>query len=476
MARQKKIFPLRQLKLFGFDYLDPVMIAALADERPLLLIGPHGTAKSEMLNRLAAALGLEHRHYNASLLNFDDLMGYPIPDREQGRLDFLQTPASIWGAESVFLDEISRCRPEAANKLFSIIHESRIQGIELPGLRYRWSAMNPPPHEDLPADDAELYLGSMPLDPALADRFAWVLPIPAIDELSARARRQIIAHGGDTPSAGLDIDGLLRSTRRNFMKTPAAEKSWVVGWVDALIDALREMQLPISGRRALILRDSPLWIRAAARVLGRGMSLDAAAFLALQHGLPQRAEGRTIDTDALSAAHRMASQLAGEPPDGIWRSIRAARDPARRIALGLQAPEEVVDNAKLSGLISDTISGLPIDRRWALSLLLLRHPSVARVDAPTLEILARPLERVISFSVEEEHRIRARRSRAGIWNDILTEISKLQKERDPDAVELGNLYYTLFAVEEEDFDAPKLSASFRKWRGLLEPAPLREVS
>jgi hypothetical protein len=43
----------------------------------------------------------------------------------------------------VFLDEISRCRPETQNKLFSVIHEKRA-GARLPKLRYRWAAMNPP--------------------------------------------------------------------------------------------------------------------------------------------------------------------------------------------------------------------------------------------------------------------------------------------------------------------------------------------
>ena len=75
---------MRRLNLFGLDFLDPIVLAALADERPLLLIGPHGTAKSELLNRLAATLGLEHRHYNASLISFDDLLGYPVPDAERG--------------------------------------------------------------------------------------------------------------------------------------------------------------------------------------------------------------------------------------------------------------------------------------------------------------------------------------------------------------------------------------------------------
>ena len=44
---------LESLNLFGLTHLDPVILAALADERPLLLIAPHGTAKSELLNRLA---------------------------------------------------------------------------------------------------------------------------------------------------------------------------------------------------------------------------------------------------------------------------------------------------------------------------------------------------------------------------------------------------------------------------------------
>ena len=77
--RRSPLRLLRQFNLFGLDFLDPIVLAALADERPLLLIGPHGTAKSELLNRLSAALDLEHRHYNASLISFDDCLLYTSP-------------------------------------------------------------------------------------------------------------------------------------------------------------------------------------------------------------------------------------------------------------------------------------------------------------------------------------------------------------------------------------------------------------
>ncbi|MFZ4499316.1 MAG: AAA family ATPase, partial [Burkholderiales bacterium] len=113
---------LRALGLIGLESIEPVILAAIATETPLLLIGAHGTAKSLMLSRLCEALELSWRHYNASLVNYDDLIGYPLPDA-QGQLKFIQTPASVWGAAAVFIDELSRARPDMLNRLFPIIHE-----------------------------------------------------------------------------------------------------------------------------------------------------------------------------------------------------------------------------------------------------------------------------------------------------------------------------------------------------------------
>jgi hypothetical protein len=135
--------PFRRLGLLGLATIAPVLVGALVTEEPLLLIGAHGTAKTLLLTRIAAALGLECRHYNASLLNFDDLVGFPLPGAA-GDLRYIGTPASIWGAGAVIFDEISRCRPDIQNKLFPIIHERRAQGLLLEGLRYRWSATRTP--------------------------------------------------------------------------------------------------------------------------------------------------------------------------------------------------------------------------------------------------------------------------------------------------------------------------------------------
>src|SRR5207247_4585726 len=92
--------------------------------------------KSLLLTRIAAGVDLTWRHYNASVLNFDDLIGFPLPG-PGGTLEYARTPASIWDAGAVIFDEISRCRPDIQNKLFPIIHEGRAQGLLIDGLRYR---------------------------------------------------------------------------------------------------------------------------------------------------------------------------------------------------------------------------------------------------------------------------------------------------------------------------------------------------
>ena len=69
---------LASLGVFGFDAVEPIVLAALISEDPLLLIGNSGTGKTFLLNTLSEALGLEHRHYNASLIAFDDLVDQTV--------------------------------------------------------------------------------------------------------------------------------------------------------------------------------------------------------------------------------------------------------------------------------------------------------------------------------------------------------------------------------------------------------------
>jgi MoxR-like ATPase len=447
--------PLRELGLHGLDHLDAVFIAALAEQAPLLLIGPHGSAKSALLERTARALSLDHRHYNASLVSFDDLLGFPVPNAARDGLDYLRTPATLWDAESVFLDEISRCRPDVQNKLFSIVHERRVLGIALPRLRYRWAAMNPPSAFSEAGDFDDAYLGSFPLDPALADRFGFVVALPALAELGSADRRRLIAHGDEMASTDR-LSGCIAEAARRAALSREASDGWVVRWIDALVPLLVDAKLPISGRRAVMLRRAVHAIAGALEALGDASigvaSIGDAAMEALRWGLPQRAQGRPISESKLAAIHREACSLAGTPDDSPLRVIRAARDPIERIALALAAPPGCLSKHAFSTLVADAVAAQDVAGRYLLARHLL-DPLAERdaVDAATLELLATPMAQVIEFERSASHRLQLTRAEVTRFNRMLAVLAKLDTA-DPDRAALGNLLYTLFAVERAQVD------------------------
>jgi MoxR-like ATPase len=304
MHQSKSTSFLTRMGVIGMTPIEPVIFAALIAAEPLLLIGPHGTGKSFLLNRISAVLDLESRHYNASLLNFDDLVGYPLPN-SKGQIDYVRTPAAIWGAETVFLDEISRCRPDMQNKLFPIIHEKRVQGIELTDLVYRWAAMNPPSSDE---DVNQAYLGSEPLDAALADRFAFVVEVPSWEQLSEEEQGLVIRSQGTDADIVPDprLEEQIANGRRVRTLLETEHADGLVIYVRLLIALLAQAGLELSPRRAGMILRNVLAVHAANSVLGFNVALQDSALLAVRNSLPQLAQGNKVDQVKVLAAHREA--------------------------------------------------------------------------------------------------------------------------------------------------------------------------
>jgi MoxR-like ATPase len=299
---------LAALGAYGFDAQETVILAALVTGDPLLLIGRSGTGKTFLLNSISEALGLEHRHYNASLISFDDLVGFPYPDDEKTTVRFLETPATIWSAESVLIDEISRAKPEHQNRLFSLVHERRIQGLPLGRLRYRWAAMNPCTADQ---GSGEEYSGSEPLDPALADRFGTILEVGDWDALSDADRRRVADPGGEgvVSSDGGRLQADVAAWGRDFATRVKRCPRPIVEYVCAVVSTLREAGIRLSPRRSRLLSRSLL---AAAIVEGigngpfAGQKSEAVFRRVLEASLPQRAWGERPVPEQVAAAHRLA--------------------------------------------------------------------------------------------------------------------------------------------------------------------------
>ncbi|MCB8933061.1 MAG: MoxR family ATPase [Fimbriimonadaceae bacterium] len=336
--RQTTNDALKGLGVFGFAEAELPILAALVTEDPLLLIGNSGTGKTYLLNSISEALGLEHRHYNASLVSFDDLVGFPYPDDEKASVRFLETPATVWGAESVLIDEISRCRPEHQNRLFSLIHERRVQGIALPRLRFRWAAMNP-----CTTDHAMEYAGSEPLDQALADRFALVVNVVDWDDLEDADRLAVANPSGEgaVSDDGGALARRLAQLHAAFVERVERCPEPIVAYACAAATALNDAGIRISPRRVRLLARSLL---AGTLVAGKG--IDETVFRAiLRASIPHRAWGAEPSAEHVLAAHRLA-----------WDSacLKGTRRWIHEFHLEKRLPKKV---ARLLGAAPDADSG-----------------------------------------------------------------------------------------------------------------------
>jgi len=309
MAKRKSY--LEALDVFGFDKVEPAILAALVTEDPLLLIGKSGTGKTFLLNSLSEELGLEHRHYNASLISFDDLVGFPFPDSENEGVKFLETPATVWGAESVLIDEISRCKPEHQNRLFSLVHERKVQGISIPKLRYRWAAMNPSTTDQ---GGLEEYAGSEPLDPALADRFSLIVWAVDWEDLTDEERRKVADPSGEgkTSNDGGKLKKQLVVWRKEFVEQLKSCPDFILEYATTAINALNGAGVRVSPRRSRLMTRSLL-----AATIVEGRRTQRLYKLILGCSLPHVAWGEEVIKEVLSAAHHAAWDTASEA-EGSW--------------------------------------------------------------------------------------------------------------------------------------------------------------
>jgi MoxR-like ATPase len=429
---------LRKLGLIGLDRIEPVILAALVQREPLLLVGNHGTGKSLLLNRLAQALGLEHRHYNASLLSFDDLVGYPLPD-PNGALRFVQTPASIWGAQSVFFDEISRCRPEMQNKLFSLIHERRVQGIDLDRLIYRWSAMNPPSADS----ESNGYFGSEPLDLALADRFAFIVRVPDWNEMAAADQERLLHAAQKEPDSAAteELRRLVSDASRLYESLREALLGQLACYVRTLAALLSQGKIALSGRRAAMLVRNICSVHAVRLCCLERAQLGDSAELALAHSLPQLAvTGEEIPRLKLVSAHREAWSAVEDSARMPAQALLMERDPVRRARLAVSLTD--LPAPDFSAVISDCLTQAPEGARQALAAWLFEQGHAGRLLAAVAAQCAEVYSEAAAPQTVQQT-LRPHTPSFSVWRRIVDILGRTAPEAG-DGFMLRNILFSLF--------------------------------
>jgi MoxR-like ATPase len=344
------------LGIQGWGAVDAILLAALALEAPVLLVGAHGTAKTLVAERVANALDQQFRHYNASLLNYDDLVGIPVPD-DNGGLNYLGAEGAVWDAEFVFLDEINRCRPDLQNKLFPLVHERRIAGEDLTALHHRWAAINPP---GLLGDADSHYLGVEELDEALIDRFWFIVPVPNWSEIGRDDRIALVRSGAEVPAPrpdeALPVD-LIAQTSAALEAIDATSGDRIADYVVTLVDELAKGGVLLSPRRARLLLRAICAVHAARIILeGDKSDLVKSAEIALVHALPSRATSTPPTYSQVMAAHRQAWELSDLEQGALQRELLEEPDPVRRVWI---ANQRGADDQMLARLITAAFAAAP---------------------------------------------------------------------------------------------------------------------
>ena len=434
------------LGLYGWKDREAVVLASLLSEEPLLLVGGHGCAKSFLLERLAQSLGLEFRFYNASLINYDDLVGIPMPNKARTSLDYIASENSIWDAQVVFFDEINRTRPDLQNKLFPIIHEKRIQGRPLERLVFRWAAMNPPSlDDDTDQSYTTDYLGAEPLDPALADRFPFIMDVPAWDDLDeADQRRILVDQFAGRHEFPLAIDVLMRAAKERFQMLVKTESERLSPFVIVLVAKLHEAHFDVSTRRACILLRVILAVHAARQILAAHRSeadevqLRDSVFLAVRSALPDRARRHVRDVE-IAAVCKAAWSVAAIPQDDPVRSLLLVSDPMVRLEKAVRAKDALPPH-HLATIVGEGVAAArPVLRRGLALAVYLALRERADLPATTIELLVNEIKDAI---LPSSHHASVPMARAAIPRTVGAQIAAVAAESGADS-ELASYHANL---------------------------------
>jgi len=242
---------LEKIGIYGMEKVESAILAGLVTGDPVLLVGSHGTAKTLLCSRLAKALGIAFWAYDASKALFEDVLGFPDPTSlARGQVEYVPTPISIWGKEFVLIDELSRANPSMQNKWLEIIRSRRMMGKSLPELKYIFAAMNPP-----------TYLGTHPLDEALAGRFAIIIPIPGIVEMPEESVCRIMTHVSEDDAPMLKINSerishkdielaeFVKACQKHLKSFSSDLSRKLGGYVMAVSKFLASREIYLDGRR-----------------------------------------------------------------------------------------------------------------------------------------------------------------------------------------------------------------------------------
>lgn len=159
---------------------EELLAIAIAANRPALLMGAPGTAKTAIIEHIASTRGAYLEVLIASAQDPTTILGIPMPTEDRKYTEPTMpgwarrlNAAAAEGRETIlFLDELTTVPPSVAAPLLGIVQSRRSDGWTIPADTRIVAAANPP----------DLAVGGWAVEPAMANRWVhidWPAPVDA---------------------------------------------------------------------------------------------------------------------------------------------------------------------------------------------------------------------------------------------------------------------------------------------------------
>lgn len=223
---------LKKYKIFGLEEISVYLDAALVTCDPILLLGESGCGKTTTFNIIMILMDQIVQTIDTSKVNPEELYGFPVPIKKADgigyRMEFCETPLTVYDKTAILFNELSRCRIDIQNQILDIIQERAIQGIPLDDLKYIWADMNPVE-----------YAGSEPLPLATARRFSAIIKFPTYKDMTKENRIKI--NKIDLKSIQKDEEYIKYIEKISFIYQEEKKKEIYSFWRDQFLINLSKM-------------------------------------------------------------------------------------------------------------------------------------------------------------------------------------------------------------------------------------------
>ena len=232
---------IESLNFQNLEYKEPVLLAALALEKPVLLIGEYGCSNNKLLERLSKELDISFHNCLAPQLN-NTLM---------------TNEEKMHKTEALNLDLIDKTSEDTQYDIISLITKSKIKNISLKNLKYCWATTG-----------SFIEKSNNPICFQLMETFYFIIKTPSFVDLDEDDRYLVIKNTDlEEKPLKINLKKLVDKTKQQIEILKKSSKEEINKYIYTLTKLIEGKIGNISIERVAILKESLYAIYAAKTVI-----------------------------------------------------------------------------------------------------------------------------------------------------------------------------------------------------------------